>query len=345
MNFPEFSETLLKWYKIHKRDLPWRKTKNPYFIWLSEIILQQTKIIQGLPYYHNFTEKYPDIHSLANATEDDVLKTWQGLGYYSRAKNLHQTAIFISKNLNGKFPTTYKDILTLKGIGDYTASAISSICYNEAQACVDGNVYRVLSRIFGIDIPINSNKGIKYFKELATNILDKNNAGEYNQAIMEFGAIWCKPKNPNCELCPFQHKCIAFHQNKIDFFPVKTKKLSIKKRFFNYCILIDSQQKTILQKRETKDIWQGLYEFPLIETTDNQEDSFIIEKIKANFQNIIKIEKYPKEYIHKLSHQHIHTFFWKIYVNDILENGITFPQINNYPKSILIVNFLKTLEV
>ena len=160
MIFPEFSEILLLWYKNQKRDLPWRKTKNPYFIWLSEIILQQTRVIQGMPYYYNFIEKYPDIQSLANANEEDILKTWQGLGYYSRAKNLHQTAIYISEKLNGTFPTNYNDIKKLKGIGDYTASAISSICYNEAQATVDGNVYRVLSRIFGIDIPINSSKGV-----------------------------------------------------------------------------------------------------------------------------------------------------------------------------------------
>ena len=335
MIFPEFSEILLLWYKNQKRDLPWRKTKNPYFIWLSEIILQQTRVIQGMPYYYNFIEKYPNIQSLANANEEDILKTWQGLGYYSRAKNLHQTAIYISEKLNGIFPTNYNDIKKLKGIGDYTASAISSICYNEAQATVDGNVYRVLSRIFGIDIPINSSKGIKYFK---------NNPGEYNQAIMDFGATWCKPKNPNCNTCPFNNKCIAFHYNKIDFFPIKNKKISIKNRFFNYCVIIDNNEKTILLKRESKDIWQGLYEFPLIETTEKQEDKSIIEKINNTFKNIHKIEKYSKEYIHKLSHQHIHTFFWKIYVNDILENGITFSEMDNYPKSTLIVNFLKSIE-
>ena len=198
----DFSKVLINWYLKNNRELPWRKTKNPYHIWLSEIMLQQTRVAQGLPYYLKFTEAFPTVFDLANADESYVLKLWQGLGYYSRARNLHFTAKYIAEELNGVFPNTYKGLLKLKGVGDYTASAIASICYSEPTAVVDGNVYRVLSRYYGIDTPINSTKGIKDFKELAQQILDKENIGAYNQAIMDFGAIQCKPKSPNCGECP-----------------------------------------------------------------------------------------------------------------------------------------------
>ena len=205
-----FSKKLKHWYSNNKRELPWRQTKDPYFIWLSEIILQQTQVNQGLPYYVKFTENFPTIYHLASADESAVLKLWQGLGYYSRARNLHATAKYVVSELDGKFPNNYKDLIKLKGIGDYTASAIASICFNEATAVVDGNVYRVLSRYFGIDTPINSSKGAKVFKQLAQELIDLKDPATFNQAIMEFGATQCKPQNPDCKICPFNASCIAF---------------------------------------------------------------------------------------------------------------------------------------
>ncbi len=246
--------------------MPWRETSDPYCIWLSEIMLQQTRIEQGLPYYLAFTNAYPSIFDLANASEEEVLKLWQGLGYYSRARNLHATAKYIAFELNGKFPETYEGLLKLKGVGDYTASAIASISYNEPVAVVDGNVYRVLSRYFDIDTPINSTAGIKEFKLLAKELLDKEDPATYNQAIMEFGALQCKPQSPLCNTCPLSASCLALKNNKISMLPVKLKKGKIKKRYFNYLVFQSEENKTILEKRSGKGIWEGLYQFPLIET-------------------------------------------------------------------------------
>ena len=261
-----FSNILIKWYLQNKRDMPWRNTTNPYYIWLSEIILQQTRVEQGTAYYLKFVEIFPTVYDLASAKESEVLKLWQGLGYYSRARNLHFTGNYIVNELNGQFPSTYNEILKLKGVGDYTASAIASFCFDEPTAVVDGNVYRVLSRFFDIETPINSTKGIKYFKELAQELIDVDNAATHNQSIMEFGARMCKPQNPDCEICPLNDKCLALQQNKIKSLPVKDKKIKLKKRFFNYLVLVSSDEKTILNLREGKGIWQGLYEFPLVES-------------------------------------------------------------------------------
>ena len=222
----------MNWYATAQRDLPWRGTTDPYKVWLSEIILQQTRVVQGLPYYQRFISNYPTITDLANAPEEEVLKLWQGLGYYSRAKNLHHTAQYIATELGGIFPKTYKELVKLKGIGDYTASAIASFCYNEPCPVVDGNVYRVLSRVFGIATPINSTQGTKEFKALAHECLDKANAGVYNQAIMEFGALQCTPQSPDCTNCVLRDHCWAFHHNKVNELPVKLKKITIKKRYF-----------------------------------------------------------------------------------------------------------------
>ncbi len=218
-----FSKTVIHWYLQNDRDLPWRKTKNPYFIWLSEIILQQTRVAQGMPYYVKFVHSFPTIFHLAKASEATVLKLWQGLGYYSRARNLHFAAKQIVHDLDGHFPNTYKEILKLKGVGDYTASAISSICFNEPHAVVDGNVYRVLARYFNIDIPINSPEGVKKFKGLAQELIDKNQPGVYNQAIMEFGALHCKPQNPLCETCPFSSSCLALQKKAYTNYRLKRK--------------------------------------------------------------------------------------------------------------------------
>ena len=222
-----FSKNVINWYSDNKRDLPWRHTVNPYFIWLSEIILQQTQVKQGLPYYKSFVKTFPTVYDLAKSDEQTVLKLWQGLGYYSRARNLHFTAKYIVNELGGNFPNSYSEIIKLKGIGDYTASAIASIAFGETTAVVDGNVYRVLSRFFGIETPINSTKGIKEFKALATELIDKREPATFNQAIMEFGAQQCKPKKPYCIICPLQSGCVAFQTNKISELPVKLKKLKV----------------------------------------------------------------------------------------------------------------------
>ena len=227
-----FSNTLIYWYLQNKRDLPWRKTKNPYFIWLSEIILQQTRVNQGLDYYNKFITSFPTVFELAEASEESVLKLWQGLGYYSRARNLHYSARYIVNELNGIFPKSYNELLKLKGVGDYTASAIASICFNEPTAVVDGNVYRVLARYFGLNTTINSTKGIKEFKELAQQLIPTEKPDIYNQAIMEFGAVQCKPQNPDCNVCPLNTSCVALQKDQVTAFPVKEKKLKYKKTIF-----------------------------------------------------------------------------------------------------------------
>jgi len=241
-----FSNTLIYWYLQTKRDLPWRKTRDPYLVWLSEIILQQTRVSQGMSYYLTFSSIFPTVEDLANAEESKVLKMWQGLGYYSRARNLHFTAKYVSNELSGVFPTSYKELIKLKGIGDYTASAISSICFDEPAAVVDGNVYRVLSRFFKIETPINSTKGIKEFKDLAQSLLDATKPGVYNQAIMDFGALQCKPKSPNCYECPMSTNCIAFENKLVKQLPIKEKKLKIKKKYFNFFVFVTKKNKTIL---------------------------------------------------------------------------------------------------
>lgn len=261
-----FAHELLNWYQQNKRDLPWRHTTNPYVIWLSEIILQQTRVEQGLPYFHRFLEKYPSVDDFANASEDDILKLWQGLGYYSRGRNMLKTAQLIQQQFGGHFPTAYHDLIKLKGIGEYTAAAISSFAVNEARAVVDGNVYRVLARYFGIAEPINSTKGKKIFQQLADEVLNKEQPGLHNQAMMEFGAMLCKPKNPACGICPVRLGCEAFKHNAINQLPVKLKTVKIKERFFNYFLVIQNNH-ILMHKRTGNDIWTGLYDLPLVETT------------------------------------------------------------------------------
>ena len=340
-----FTKSLTDWYSINKREMPWRNTKNPYNIWLSEIILQQTQVKQGLPYYEVFVAKFPTVHDLASASEETVLKHWQGLGYYSRARNLHATAKHISKDLKGDFPTTYEELLKLKGIGDYTASAIASICFNESRAVVDGNVYRVLSRFFGIHTPINSTLGIKEFKALAQSLIDTDNPGDYNQAIMEFGAIQCKPNNPDCSVCPLNNNCYALKNNLISKLPVKLKKAKVKKRYFNYLVFISEQNETILQKRTEKGIWQNLFEFPLIES-----DSLISENelqkhpklIEIVTNDVFEIKKFNnQEIVHKLSHQHLHTTFWIISIENLNGASVPISELFTYPVPVLISNFIE----
>ena len=260
-----FTRQLLQWAKKVNRPMPWKGEKNPYLIWLSEIILQQTRVEQGLPYFLKFKEKYPSVHELAHASEDEVMKLWEGLGYYSRARNLHSTAKFISKKLDGKFPNIYEDILALKGVGGYTAAAIASFAYDLPYAVLDGNVFRVLARYFGIKTPVDTTEGKKFFATLTSELLDKKHPAIYNQGIMDFGAIQCTAKNPKCINCILKNNCTAFFENTVSLFPVKSKRIEKKTRYFNY-LVINYDDSVLLQKRTKKDIWQNLYEFPLIET-------------------------------------------------------------------------------
>src|SRR5690554_1507712 len=251
----DFSSVLIQWYLEHKRPLPWRETKNPYYVWLSEIILQQTRVEQGLPYYKKFVEAFPEIEDLASASQHEVLKLWQGLGYYSRARNLHDSAKYVVFKLAGRFPQNYRELLELKGVGDYTASAVASICYGEPQAVVDGNVFRVLSRIFGIDTPINTGAGKRQFRSLAQELMDPSHPSDFNQGMMEFGAVQCKPQQPLCESCPFAKRCVAFNQGKINDLPVKLRKGSVRVRHFNYLVFVSKKGETLLRQRTQKGIW------------------------------------------------------------------------------------------
>ena len=308
-----FTAELTKWYLLFKRKLPWRETKDPYKIWLSEIILQQTRVSQGTNYYLKFIKNYPTVQDLANASEEEVLKDWQGLGYYSRARNLHAASKFISYELNNTFPNTYNDIKKLKGIGDYTAAAIASFAFQLPHAVVDGNVYRVLSRILGIETPIDSTKGKKEFQQVANILLNEQNPGEHNQAIMEFGALQCLPKNPKCSQCPFESNCHALKNNLIDTLPVKEKKIKQKKRFLNYLIIEDGSS-LLVNKRTEKGIWQNLYDFPLVETK-NKISAEQLQK-ETHFQNIVNdigevvLRSYSEERKHILSHQILNARFF-----------------------------------
>ena len=338
-----FSKILRDWYSENKRILPWRKTKNPYFVWLSEIILQQTQVKQGLPYYEKFVNRFPSIDQLANASEEEVLKLWQGLGYYSRARNLHSTAKIIIDKHSGKFPKSYKELLGLRGIGDYTASAISSICFNQPHAVVDGNVYRVLGRHYGIDLPINSSGGIKHFKNIAQEVLDIKSPGDHNQAIMEFGAVHCTPKNPNCQNCPFQQTCVAWATNKVSELPVKLKKTKVRHRYFNY-LFINNGTEVAWEQRKGDGIWKNLYQLPLIETDEPvaSDSSALHEHLNELVKQPYKIELFnEKDVVHKLSHQHLHTKFWIVTAQKILTETANIRDITNYPVPVLISNFLE----
>lgn len=342
-----FDKELISWYLENKRDLPWRATKEPYKIWLSEIILQQTRVEQGKPYYFKFLRTYPNVFSLANASEEEVLKLWQGLGYYSRALNLLFTARYVAFDLGGRFPASYKELVKLKGVGDYTAAAIASVCYNEAEAAVDGNVYRVLARIFGIDTPTNSSLGIKQFRNLAQELISRKDPANFNQALIEFGSEQCKPKNPLCGTCPFKGRCVAFSQDRILELPVKLKKQKIKTRHFNYLVYVSEEGKTIMNQRRGKGIWQGLYEFPLVETAS-----------EANLQNLVK--DFPEEYVfsskepvlfnerpivHKLTHQHIYTKFWILECDELPQEGLSLAEVKKLPVPVLIENFIDTFDL
>ena len=340
-----FSNSLIHWYLNNKRDLPWRNTHNPYNIWLSEIMLQQTRVAQGLPYYLDFISTFPTVFDLANAPEEKVLKHWQGLGYYSRARNLHYTAQFVANELKGEFPNNYKELLKLKGIGEYTAAAIASFSFNEAVPVVDGNVFRVLSRYFDIETDISLASAKKEFTDLAFELMPKNDPATFNQAIMEFGALQCVPKNPNCQNCIFNSSCSALQKKKVQTLPVKSKKIKISYRFFNYLVFEDDKKHTLIQKRDQKGIWQNLYEFPLIET-ENELDldavsELIINKYQSEYEIVGVSNWTPKSQIHKLSHQHLNINFWKVKVKGEIPGATNGTNIKKFPFPKVIFNFIE----
>ena len=349
MNNKFFAEKVIRWYVHNHRDLPWRHTRDPYCIWLSEVILQQTRIAQGLPYYERFVTTYPTVFDLASAPEQEVIRLWQGLGYYSRARNLHQTAKYIVRELDGRFPDSYAGLLNLKGIGPYTAAAIASFSYDEAVAVVDGNVYRVLARVFGIETDIGSTQGQKQFTQLANSLIPADKPAIYNQAIMEFGAIHCTPLSPDCLLCPLQAECNANATGRVNQLPVKLKKTKIRERFFNYIVFVKGDLVAMRQRTE-RDVWEQLFDFHLIESEnllsspDDLPESVVIFALSAQAEVVPP----RRVYTQLLSHQRIKAQFWIIRIPSgatlPLPENLTFlshPEIENVPKPVLITSYWK----
>lgn len=310
------AETLEIWYNKNSRKLPWRESVSAYHVWLSEIILQQTRVNQGLAYYNRFVERFPDIRTLSEAPVDEVLRLWQGLGYYTRARNMHQTAQIIVTGYRGEFPATYSELLKLKGIGPYTAAAIASIAFNEPVALVDGNVFRVISRLFGIDTPIDTPQGKVVFMQYARDLLNRHNPGLHNQAMMELGALVCLPRNPRCSDCPLSAQCKALKDNSISLLPQKIGKTNMRERFFHY-LFINQNGYTYIKRRENNDIWKWLYEFPLVETDgetddDHLRDTPLWKALLAKTDE--QVEPHVKYFRHQLTHQTLHCRFYTIRV-------------------------------
>lgn len=344
----DFYLLIVDWYRRNKRELPWRETKNPYFIWLSEIILQQTRVDQGMNYYLKFVKNYPKIEDLASADEQRVLNDWQGLGYYSRARNLHHTANEIVKNQGGVFPAEYGQILALKGIGEYTAAAIASFAFDLPHAVLDGNVFRVLSRVFDLDLPIDSGAGKKAFSELAQSLLPENDPGSYNQGIMEFGALYCTPKNPDCPACILKEKCLAFRNKTVELRPVKTGKTKIRPRYFYYMI-VSSPNELIISKRTKNDIWKHLYEFPHFEFEQAQEEENIRELARKRYGLEVSKMTYAKK--HVLSHQHIFPVFIELSSENLAarqlhdgERVIKKEELSDFPVPRMIERYLENIQ-
>lgn len=346
------SVLLIEWYRINKRDLPWRHSIDPYIIWISEIILQQTRVVQGMPYFYRFIDYFPNVHELASANEREVLKCWEGLGYYSRARNMHHTAKYIVAILDGIFPNNYQHLLKLKGIGNYTAAAIASFAYGEKVAVLDGNVIRVLSRLFNFELDVNEALNRKKLQLIADSLISSLQPGEFNQAIMEFGALHCLPAQPKCMECTLNHLCEGFlngNQNKL---PFKSKKIKVKNRYFNYLVFIDENNNYYVKERLKGDIWQGLFDFALIETCSEAQNLNEIYK-NENFIDI-KISYVSSLYKHILTHQIIWAKFWIINILAIelpnIINVETFincdiDQMNLLPVPKLIKNFLKNQKL
>jgi A/G-specific adenine glycosylase len=345
----KYRNVLTVWYNHAKRDLPWRESRDPYKIWVSEVILQQTRVRQGIDYYYNFLRQFPDVESLAKASEEEVLKVWQGLGYYSRARNMHHAAKTIVSGHEGKFPKEYVSIRSLKGIGDYTAAAIASLAFDLPYAVVDGNVYRVLSRLFGISTPIDTSQGRKEFQQLAQMMLDTDHPGEFNQALMEFGAIHCLPGQPLCLSCPFSSSCYAFINQSVASFPVKSKQTKQRDRYLNYLYLHQSD-KLFLQKRDDKDIWRNMFELPLIETILplSPEKLTISHQWKEIFKNLdYQVERISPERIHQLTHQKLHLRFFSVVLKGIKVPdkmiSVDYKEIGRYAVPKPIENFLSEI--
>lgn len=344
-----FADKIIDWYKENKRDLPWRDTKDPYKIWISEIILQQTRVVQGYDYYCRFMEHFPDVSTLARASEDEVMKCWQGLGYYSRARNLHEAARVIAGK--GCFPRSYEEVRALKGVGDYTAAAICSFAYDMPCAVVDGNVYRVLSRWLGVETPIDTGAGKKLFASLADEMMDKSRPALYNQAIMDFGALQCVPSSPSCMFCPLSDSCVALQKRLVDVLPRKERKTKVFDRYFSY-IYVHAGAYTYIKRREAGDIWQNLYEFPLIETEQDrgEEEIFSLPALK-NLLGDYEIKSFrvvAPEIKHVLSHRVIHA---KCYEVELEEEDAVLPgfqrvlvdDLHKFPVSRLISRFFSLL--
>ncbi|MCF6242896.1 MAG: A/G-specific adenine glycosylase [Bacteroidales bacterium] len=347
------SAKIIDYYYKHKRALVWRSTKDPYLIWISEIMLQQTRVNQASNYFLRFTKRFPNVHELAKADENELLNFWQGLGYYSRARNLHFSAKYIVQELKGVFPDNYKEIIKLKGIGEYTAAAIASIAFNEKIAAIDGNVYRVLARLFNEYLPIDTAEGKKRFKELANYMMINHKSGDFNQAMMEFGATVCKPAKPDCVICPVANQCEAFKTGNILELPVKKKAAKVKDRYFQYLVLIKGKS-IFLQKRAENDIWKGLYQFPLLETKNSiTPESFIKSK---DFYDLVgtgaHIKDISGEIKHRLSHQLLHIRFYKIkleqFAHDCDYDLIAIGDLSRYPVPKVIEDYIvkeKTLNL
>lgn len=343
-----WSTDLAHWYEANKRELPWRQTRNPYFIWLSEIILQQTRVQQGLPYYELFVTAFPTVSDLANAPLEQVLNCWQGLGYYSRARNLHEAAKQIVDQFDGVFPATYEGIRSLKGVGPYTAAAIASFAFDLPHAVVDGNVYRVLARHFGVHEPIDSTTGQRLFADMAQRLLNVNNPAQHNQAIMEFGAVHCVPVNPNCSDCIFQSSCQAFARNEVNLLPVKVGKIKQKERFFNF-LIFQTEQGVYLRERTEKDIWQNLWEFALEESPallQAQEIMMLLQQKFSLSPGSYSIKAVSEPHKHILTHQRLFAKFWLVQIFSNLQSKelifVPYDQLGSKPLPRLIDKFIKT---
>jgi len=346
------SQMLVEWYQNNKRPLPWRETRDAYKIWLSEVLLQQTRVAQGMDYYHRFLNAFPDIHSLAAADEQDVLKLWQGLGYYSRARNMHFTAREIVEKYNGVFPESANGLKKLKGVGDYTAAAIASICYDEAVAVLDGNVARVISRLYAIDTAVDTNSGRKLITDLANQLLDNHHPGTFNQAVMELGALVCTPKSPDCSNCPLVFACKAFKSSETEKFPVKTPKKAAIIRYMNYVVISyfeNGEEFILMRKRTGNDIWKNMYDFPCIETESASEVPIILDLCLEKgflFNLPFLVQHVSEEYIHQLSHRRLLARFIRIELSVLpqlsLENitAIRKTQIADLPLPRLIDRYL-----
>ena len=335
----KFSEKLIEWYRVNKRNLPWRLTKQPYKIWVSEIILQQTRIEQGEKYYYAFLEKYPNISELAKTNDEELLKVWEGLGYYSRALNMLKASRVVLNNYKGIFPSNYDDLIKLPGIGDYTASAISSICNNEVQPVVDGNVFRFMSRMFKIDLPIDKLKTKTYFKKLGFKLIDVVNPGDFNQAMMDYGSMVCRPKKFQCHKCLFSSNCKAFNSNTVMLYPFKEKRIKTKHRFLNYIFIITNDRKTLIKKRNGNGIWKNLYEFPLIETKKESSVNEIIKELDFKYLKFISEKKIK----HKLTHQQLNISFFTFKVSNFDDDLTDIKALSNYPFPRPINKFISEL--